>query len=102
MKDPIWRSEFRRQEPQNAAIGRFKSGSDETYIWCRSRYNEHQKPFVFDSRGIKVFDYEMDDVAPKGWTASGVEVIHTIDWTGGPVQMACAKERHTSGDVCVF
>jgi len=102
VKSPIWRSDFRRQEPQNAAIGRFKSGSDETYIWCRSRYNQHQKPFVFDSRGRKVFDYKMDDVAPKGWTASGVEVIHTIDWTGGLVQMACAKERHTSGDVCVF
>ena len=102
LKGPIWRSDFRRQEPQNAAIGRFKSGSDETYIWCRSRYNEHQKPFVFDSRGIKVFDYKVDDVAPNGWTASGVEVIHTIDWTGGPVQMACAKERHTGGDVCVF
>jgi hypothetical protein len=44
----------------------------------------------------------MDDVAPKGWTASGVEVIHTIHWTGGPIQMAAAKERHTSGDVCIF
>jgi hypothetical protein len=41
-------------------------------------------------------------VAPKGWTASGVEVIHTIDWTGGRRQLACAKERHTSGDVCLF
>lgn len=102
VKGPIWRSGFRRQEPQNAAVGRFKSGSDETYIWCRSRYNQHQKPFVFDSRGRKVFDYQMDDVAPNGWTASGVEVIHTFDWTGGPVQMACAKERHTSGDVCIF
>ncbi len=101
-RDPIWRSDFRRQEPQNAAVGRFRSGSDEIFIWCRSRYNQHQKPFVFDSRGKKVFDYEMDDVTPKDWTASGVEVIHTIDWTGGPIQMAAAKERHASGDVCVF
>ena len=44
----------------------------------------------------------MDDVAPTGWTASGVEVIHTIDWTGGPEQLACAKERHRAGDVCIF
>jgi hypothetical protein len=44
----------------------------------------------------------MDDVAPRGWTASGVEVIHTIDWTGRPQQLACAKERHRSGDVCLF
>lgn len=99
---PIWRTHFKRQEPQNAAVGRFKQGSDEVFIWCRSRYNEHQKPFVLDSSGSKVFDYSMDDVAPPGWTARGVEVIHTIDWTGYPHQLACAKERHESGDVCLF
>ncbi|MHC4889663.1 MAG: FG-GAP-like repeat-containing protein, partial [Planctomycetota bacterium] len=81
-KGPLWRSHFKKQEPQNAAVGRFKEGSEEIFIWCRSRYNEHQKPFVFDSSGKKVFDYKMDNVAPAGWTASGVEVIHTIDWTG--------------------
>jgi hypothetical protein len=101
-KGPIWRSHFKKQEPQNAAVGRFKQGSDEIFIWCRSRYNEHQKPFVFDSSGKKVFDYAMDDVAPAGWTVSGVEVIHTIDWTGKRRQLACAKERHQSGDVCIF
>jgi hypothetical protein len=102
LSGPLWRNHFKKQEPQNAAVGRFKAGSDEVFIWCRSRYNEHQKPFVFDSKGNKVFDYEMDDVAPEGWTASGVEVIHTIDWTGRRQQLACAKERHTSGDVCLF
>ena len=102
LSGPVWRSEFRRQEPQNAAVGRFRPGSEEIFVWCRSRYNEHQKPFVFNSRGKKVSDYKMDDVAPAGWTASGVEVIHTIDWTGLPTQLACAKERHTSGDVCLF
>jgi hypothetical protein len=98
----IWRQHFKQQEPQNAAVGRFRAGSDEVFIWCRSRYNEHQKPFVFDSAGKMVFDYAMDDVAPPGWTASGVEVIHTIDWTGARQQLACAKERHRSGDVCLF
>ena len=88
--------------PQNAAVGRFRTGSDEVFIWCRSRYNEHQKPFVFDSRGQIVSDYAMDDVAPPGWTARGIEVIHTIDWTGAPEQLACAKERHRSGDVGLF
>jgi hypothetical protein len=102
VKGPVWRRHFRTQEPQNAAIGRFKAGSDEVFIWCRSRYNTHQKRFVFDSQGKKIFDYAMDDVAPPGWTASGVELIHTIDWTGAPQQLACAKERHTTGDVCVF
>lgn len=99
---PIWRQHFKRQEPQNAAVGHFREGSDEVFVWCRSRYNEHQKPFVFDASGKVVFDYKMDDVAPKGWTASGVEVIHTIDWTGRRRQLACAKERHRSGDVCLF
>ncbi len=99
---PIWRRHFNEQEPQNAAVGRFREGSDEVFVWCRTRYNEHQKPFVLDSRGEVVFDYAMDDVAPEGWTASGVEVIHTIDWTGERRQLACAKERHTNGDVGVF
>ena len=44
----------------------------------------------------------MDDLAPDSWTASGVEVIHTIDWTGHRHQLACAKERHRAGDVCLF
>ena len=101
-KGAIWRKDFKRSEPQNAAVGRFKAGSNEIFIWCRSRHNTHQKPFVFDSSGKLVFDYKMDDVAPEGWTDSGVEVIHTIDWTGKRQQLACAKERHRSGDVCIF
>lgn len=99
---PVWRREFKRQEPQNAAVGRFREGSDEIQIWCRSRYQEHQRPFVFNAKGEKIFDYAMEEVAPEGWTASGVEVIHTIDWTGKRAQLACAKERHRSGDVGVF
>jgi hypothetical protein len=99
---PIWRRHFKKQEPQNAAVGRFRAGSDTVFIWCRSRYNQHQKPFVFDASGKVVFEYAMDDAAPEGWTASGVELIYTIDWTGEPVQLACAKERHTSGDVCLY
>ena len=101
-KGTIWREHHRRQEPQNAAIGRFRRGTDEIFIWCRTRYNEHQRPFVLDSTGRKVFEYAMDDVAPEGWTSRGVEVIHTIDWTGKREQLACAKERHESGDVGVF
>jgi len=99
---PIWRRDHKRWEPQNAAVGRFAAGSDEVFIWCRSRFNTHQKPFVFNSKGKVVFAYKMDAVAPDGWTASGVETIYTIDWTGGRRQLACAKERHTSGDVCIF
>jgi hypothetical protein len=98
----VWRNHFKNQEPQNAVIGRFKAGSDELFIWCRSRYNQSQKPFVFDSRGEVVAHYELDQVAPKDWTRSGVEVIHRIDWTGQKQQLACAQERHKRGDVCIF
>ena len=98
----VWRNHFNHEEPQNAVVGRFHPNSDEIFIWCRSRHNQHQKPFVFNSRGEVVFHYEMDDVAPEGWTTSGVEVIHRIDWTGHAQQLACATERHRSGDVCLF
>ena len=98
----LWRVHYQQQEPQNATLGRFKPGSDETFIWCRSRYDQHQKPFVFDSKGSLVFHYDMDSVAPEDWTKSGVEVIHRIDWTGERHQLACAKERHRRGDVCLF
>ena len=91
-----------RQEPQNAAVGEFDLSRPGLEIWCRSRYNTHQKPWVFDSRGEIIADYELDDVAPKGWTTAGVEVITPIHWTGGVTQLAAAKERHTSGDVCLF
>ncbi|CAN5364831.1 hypothetical protein BH23VER1_BH23VER1_33420 [soil metagenome] len=107
----LWReanlgSEGRGREPQNAVIGRFggDGGQDDgaMFIWCRSRHTRHQEPFVFDADGKLVLTYQMDEVKPEGWTDSGVEVIHTIDWTGAPRQLACAKERHTSGDVGIF
>lgn len=98
----IWESHYQHQEPQNAAVGNFDPTRPGLEIWCRTRYNEHQKPFVLDAKGKLVSTYNLDDVAPNGWTTSGVEVIWTIDWTGEPRQLAAAKERHRSGDVCVF
>jgi len=97
-----WQVHHKHAEPQNAAIGRFDPARKGLQVWCRSRFDTHQKPFVFDAAGKLINHYEMDKVAPKGWTVKGVEVIHTIDWTGQPKQLAAAKERHTSGDVCVF
>ena len=103
----IWReanrgAEGRGREPQNAVIGRFKEGDDAMFIWCRSRHAKHQTPFVFNAKGELVFHYQMDEVKPDGWTDAGVEVIHTIDWTGKRTQLACAKERHTNGNVGIF
>jgi hypothetical protein len=101
-KQVIWVTHFKRQEPQNAAVGDFDPNRAGLEIWCRSRFNKHQQPFVFDARGNVVSTYEMDDVAPEHWTARGVEVIFTIDWTGESKQLAAAKERHKSGDIGIF
>ncbi|OZH54123.1 hypothetical protein AFK68_12935, partial [Hydrocoleum sp. CS-953] len=98
----IWETDYKNQEPQNAAIGDFDPNRPGLEIWSRSRYNEHQKPFVFDAQGQLIANYEMDNVAPRGWTVRGVEVIFTIDWRGEPKQLAAAKERHKSGDVAIF
>jgi hypothetical protein len=98
----IWETHYKHQEPQNAAVGDFDPERPGLEVWCRSRYNEHQKPFTFDAYGRLISSYEMDDVAPPGWTVRGVEVINRIDWTGEPKQLAAAKERHRSGDVCIF
>ncbi len=102
MSEFLWRKDHKRQEPQNAAVGEFDPNRPGLEIWCRSRYNTHQKPWVMDATGKVVAAWEMSKVAPKGWTDAGVEVIWAIDWDGGPKQFACATERHTSGDVCIF
>ena len=98
----IWETHFEHQEPQNAAVGDFDLDRPGLEVWCRSRYNEHQKPFVFDAEGTLIATYQMDDVAPASWTPRGVEVIFTVDWTGEPRQLAAAMERHRSGDVALF
>ena len=98
----LWETDYQHWEPQNAAVGDFDPQRAGLEVWCRSRFNEHQKPFVFDAKGELISHYAMDDVAPEGWTVAGVEVIWTIDWTGGPKQLAAAKERHESGDIGVF
>ena len=48
-------------------------------------------------KGKMVFTYEMDKVKPAGWTDSGVEVIHRIDWTGERQQHAAAKHVKSVG-----
>jgi hypothetical protein len=98
----IWETHFKHQEPQNAAVGDFDLQRPGLEIWCRSRYNTNQKPFVFDAQGKLIADYQIEDVAPKGWSDKGVEVIFTVDWTGDSRQLAAAQERHEAGDVAIF
>jgi len=98
----LWWTTHTRQEPQNAAVGEFSLEHDGLEIWCRSRFNTHQKPWVLDARGDVISSYHMVDCAPDGWTTSGVEVIVPIDWSGARLQLAAVKERHESGDIGLF
>lgn len=98
----LWWKHFDRQEPQNAAVGEFSLNHPGLEVWCRSRYDTHQKPWVFDALGSVVASYELSKIAPADWTIKGAEEIWTVDWTGDRKQLAAAKERHEEGDVCIF
>lgn len=86
----------------DAAAGNFDPERPGLEIWNRSRFNEHQKPFVFDAYGNLIAQYELSERAPADWTVRGVEVIAPIHWTGGAKQYAAAMERHQDGDAAVF
>jgi hypothetical protein len=98
----IWAAHHQHQEPQNAAVGDFEPDRPGLEIWCRSRYNRHQRPWLFDAQGKLIAEYEMAEVAPKGWTVRGVEEIFTIAWIEPPKQLAAAKERHEAGEIAIF
>jgi len=98
----IWIRDFRRWEPQNVAVGDFDPDRPGLEIWCRSRFDDDQQPFVFGADGAVLANYRMNEQSPPDWTIRGIEVINTIDWTGAPTQLIAAKERHASGDVAVI
>ena len=98
----LWAVDHQRQEPQNAAIGRFDPARKGLQIWCRSRYDTGQKPWVLDADGQVIANYELSKVAPADWTPKGIEVIHAIHWDGSGKQHLAAKARHESGDVAVI
>jgi len=98
----IWWETLRQDEPQNGAVGQFDPNRPGLEIWCRSRHNRNQVPWVFDSRGQVIAEYQMSEVAPEGWADAGVETIVAIHWTGERAQLIAAKERHKSGDVCIM
>ncbi|MCX8066101.1 MAG: FG-GAP-like repeat-containing protein [Candidatus Hydrogenedentes bacterium] len=98
----IWSNDYLKQEPQNAAVGNFDLNRNGLEIWCRSRYDTNQKPWVFDSEGNVIAHYELSEKAPEDWTEKGIEVIYPIYWEGSDRQLICAKERHESGDVAVI
>jgi len=102
VKGLIWVKDYNGQEPQNAAIGEFDSKQVGLEIWCRSRYDVDQRPWVYDAQGNIITSYELSKVAPSDWTNAGVEAIFSIYWDGSDRQLIAAKERHKSGDVAVI
>jgi hypothetical protein len=91
-----------REEPQNAAVGEFDPTRPGLEIWCRSRRNTNQTPWVFDSSGNVIAKWKMAEKAPSDWTNRGVEEISVVDWDGSNPRFCAAKERHKQGDICIF
>jgi hypothetical protein len=98
----LWAEDHEWQEPQNAALGEFDITRPGLEIWCRSRHDVDQTPWVFSSTGAVIAAWEMKKMAPPGWTNEGIEEIFTIHWDGGEKQYLAAKERHKVGDVAII
>ncbi|MCG8605558.1 PKD domain-containing protein [bacterium] len=90
------------EEPQNAAIGDFAPNLPGLEIWCRSRFDFDQIPWVLDQDGNVIAEWRVNNKKPAHWTIEGIEFIYRIDWDGGPKQCLAAKERHREGDVALI
>ena len=80
-------------EPQGIAVGDFDPAREGLEIWCRSRYESDQKPWVIDARGETIAAYRLADTKPEGWSAHGVDFMCSIDWTGGARALLAVRER---------
>ncbi|MDH3347227.1 MAG: hypothetical protein OEM02_03890 [Desulfobulbaceae bacterium] len=99
----IWNTAHKKRlEPQNSVVGHFTNERTNMQIWCRSRQNTYQTPFVFNGYGHLFAEYIMNDVIPPDWSTTGIEEISPIHWTGKKHHLACAKERHKADDVTIF
>lgn len=89
-------------EPQNVAIGEFSLDHPGLEIWCRSRFDHDQRPWVIDAAGKTIAGWRLNDTKPEGWSDEGIEFIYAIDWTGAPPRWLAAKERHRDGGVALI
>ena len=89
------------EEPQNVAIGDFDLDRPGLEIWCRSRFDFDQQPWVLDAGGNVIAEWTVNDHKPGDWTPEGIESIYRIDWDGGPRNLLAAKERHREGDIAI-
>ncbi|MGQ0645415.1 MAG: rhamnogalacturonan lyase family protein [Elusimicrobiota bacterium] len=97
----LWDRHVEYQEPQNAAVGDFDPDRPGLEIWCRSRRDEDQSPWVFSSTGAVIARWNMRDAAPADWTPKGVDAIFAVHWDGSGRQHLALKERHKDGDAAV-
>ena len=98
----IWQSDYRNIEPQNAAIGEFTDRHPGLEIWCRSRFDLDQRPYVLNAYGEILDSYDLTERSPPTWTRKGIEVIGSIFWTGARTQMVTGKARHEAGYVALI
>jgi hypothetical protein len=98
----LWQNHRDHQEAQDAAIGDFDPGRPGLEVFCRHRGNGHQVPWMYDARGTKIAEFKLEQTIPAGWEPAGIEVVQTIEWTGGPRALIAAKERHKPGDIAII
>jgi len=101
-KDVYFYHSFNGWEPQNAAIGEFDLKKEGLEIWCRSRFDADQKPWVLDSKGKTIASYRLNDMKPDLWSKKGIEFIYSIDWDGNGKHYLAAKERHVDGKIAII
>lgn len=89
-------------EPQNAAVGNFDPTRLGLEIFCRSRFNFDQRPWVLDANGSVIAEWIMNNKKPAGWSIEGIEMFVVIDWEGGDQHFVAVKERHTEGDFAII
>jgi hypothetical protein len=101
----------KEREPHAVAVGNFTADYSQGESWMSSRgpmYNtllDHQHPWVFNSEGNQITDYNISERLPSGFNASipygnraGVASATTIDWFGVPTDQMAASARHIDGN----
>ena len=108
------------KEPQHTAVGNFSLSNTYAEVWVRSRLGggdpveyyspfNSQFPWAFTTSGSVIAHYRTIDRLPSGFNTHptwgnyyGLEMIWTIDWTGGPKEHLAAKARWVEGHFGVF
>lgn len=122
----LWRKEITFtgyedfKEPQHTAVGNFSVTHNHAEVWVRSRLGggdpnhfyrpfDSQYPWAFNGTGSIIATYRTVERLPAGFNTDptwgnkyGIEMIWTIDWTGGPKEHIAAKARWVEGHIGIF